>query len=428
MAPAICCPCLQGADSMQRTDVAIIGAGQAGLAMSRCLSERGVDHVVLERGRIAERWRSERWDSLRLLTPNWMTRLPGGGYRGADPNGFMTMAETVGFLEDYACSITAPVEDGVEVLSVETIDGGFRLLTDRGQWSVRAVVVATGYSDRPRIPSIAKHISSRIRQVAPRDYRNPRQLAQGGVLVAGASATGIQLAEEINRSGRPVTLSVGSHTRLPRLYHGHDILWWLDRLGMLAKPVAEVTDLAAARRQPSLQLIGTPEHRSLDLAGLREQGVRLVGRAVAACDTRIRFSGDLADTTAAAERRLRRVLANIDRAAAGKARYSTDPGYIPSLFLSAEPTEIDLIDQGIETVIWATGYRREYPWLKLDVFDARGEILNDGGVCAYPGLYVLGLNFMRHRSSSFLDGVGRDAEALAAHVAMFLDASRRAAA
>ncbi|MER8476051.1 NAD(P)-binding domain-containing protein [Mesorhizobium sp. M1163] len=413
---------------MQRTDVAIIGAGQAGLAMSRCLSERGIYHVILERGRIAERWRSERWDSLRLLTPNWMTRLPGGGYRGADPDGFMTMAETVGFLEDYACSITAPVEDGVEVLSVEKIEGGFRLLTDRGQWSVRAVVVATGNSDRPRIPSIAKHISSRIRQIVPRDYRNPRQLVQGGVLVAGASATGIQLAEEIHRSGRPVTLSVGSHTRLPRLYRGHDILWWLDRLGALVKPVAEVSDLAAARRQPSLQLIGTPERRSLDLAGLQEQGVRLVGRAIAACDTRIRFNGDLADTTAAAERTLRRVLANTDRAAVAEGRDSIDPGSIPSLILSAEPTEIDLTDEGIETIIWATGYRREYSWLKLDVFDTRGEILNDGGICSYPGLYVLGLNFMRHRSSSFLDGVGRDAEALAAHMAMFLDASRRAAA
>jgi putative flavoprotein involved in K+ transport len=428
MAPAIWCPWLQGADSMQRTDVAVIGAGQAGLAMSRCLTERGLDHVVLERGRIAERWRSERWDSLRLLTPNWMTRLPGGGYRGANPDGFMTMAETVGFLEDYACSITAPVEDGVEVLSTETIDGGFRLLTDRGQWSARAVVVATGYSDRPHIPPMAKEISCRIRQIVPRDYRNPRQLPRGGVLVAGASATGIQLAEEIHRSGRPVTLSVGSHTRLPRLYRGHDILWWLERLGTLAKPVAEVPDLAAARRQPSLQLIGTPERRSLDLAGLREQGVRLVGRAVAARQTRIRFNGDLADTTAAAERRLRRMLANIDRAAAGEGRYPVDSGPIPSLILSAEPTEIDLIDQGIETVIWATGHRREYSWLKLDVFDAGGEILNDGGVCDYPGLYVLGLNFMRHRNSSFLDGVGRDAEALATHVAMFLGASRRAAA
>ncbi|MER8792490.1 NAD(P)-binding domain-containing protein [Mesorhizobium sp. M0983] len=164
---------------MQHTDVAIIGAGQAGLAMSRCLSERGVYHVVLERGRIAERWRSERWDSLRLLTPNWMTRLPGCGYRGANPDGFMTMAETVGFLKDYACSITAPVANGVEVLSAERVDGGFRLLTDRGQWGVRAVVVATGYSDRPRIPTMAKQISSRIRQIVPRDYRNPQQLPQG---------------------------------------------------------------------------------------------------------------------------------------------------------------------------------------------------------------------------------------------------------
>ncbi|AZN98814.1 pyridine nucleotide-disulfide oxidoreductase [Mesorhizobium sp. M9A.F.Ca.ET.002.03.1.2] len=414
---------------MQRTDVAVIGAGQAGLAVSRCLSERGIGHVVLERGRVAERWRSERWDSLRLLTPNWMTRLPGGGYRGPDPDGFMTMPETVRFFEEYGRSIGAPVESGAEVRSAEAIDGGFRLFTNRARWTARAIVVATGYSDRPCVPPIARHISPSIRQITPWDYRNPGQLPPGGVLVVGASATGMQLAEEIHRSGRPVTLSVGGHTRLPRLYRGQDILWWLDRLGTLDRPIGELPDPAAARRQSSLQLIGTPERRSLDLAHLCDQDVRLVGRAVAAYDRRVRFDGNLGAATAAAEYRLRRVLANIDRAAAlhGDGR-SDEPQSVQALILNVDPVEIDLIDQGIRTVIWATGYHREYPWLKMPVFDAQGEILNDGGICPLPGLYVLGLNFMRRRNSSFIDGVGRDAEALADHIAGFVGALPRIAA
>ncbi|HSK40491.1 MAG TPA: NAD(P)-binding domain-containing protein, partial [Arenibaculum sp.] len=212
---------------MKRTQVVVIGGGQAGLAMSHCLDRHGIDHVVLERGRIGERWRGERWDSLRLLTPNWMSRLPGFSYRGSDPDGYMTMPEVVRYLEDYARHSAAPVEDATTVRSVERLpDGyrpngyrpdGYRVETNRGTWMARAVVIATGHCDVPLVPAMARHLPADIRQVTPSRYRNPDDLPDGGVLVVGASATGAQLADELHRSGRPVTLSVGRHTRLPRL-------------------------------------------------------------------------------------------------------------------------------------------------------------------------------------------------------------------
>lgn len=414
---------------MKRTGIVVVGAGQAGLAMSHCLRQRGIEHVVLERGRIGERWRSERWDSLRLLTPNWMTRLPGGGYDGPDPHGFMTMPETISFLEGYARSAGAPVEDGTTVTSASHAGSGFHVVTDRGEWLARGLVVATGHCDRPGVPAMAGSLSSRLLQVVPRDYRNPAQLPQGGVLIVGAAATGIQLAEEIHQSGRPVTLSVGGHTRLPRHYRGRDILWWLDRLGSLRKLKAEMPHGAVGREEPSLQLIGSPDHRSIDLAALRTAGVRVVGRASGMDGSRARFDGDLSETTAAAGRRLTRILDQIDAAVSGGACEAAEaPSPTESVLLHADPVGIDLEKAGIRTVVWATGYRRQYPWLKMPVLDTLGNIVNEGGVCPLPGLYVLGLNFMRRRNSSFIDGVGHDAEALASHISLWLARKRQFAA
>ena len=218
---------------MTRTDVIIIGAGQAGLAMSHCLTMRGIDHLVLERGRIAERWRSERWDSLKLLTPNWMTRLPGWRYDGPDPDGFMDMAEVVAMFERYQRSFSAPVNAPARVIKVSRSGNGYFVQTSRGAFQARAVVIATGHCDRPHIPEIARGLSGSIRQIVPSHYRNAAELENAGVLVVGASATGIQLAQEINNSGRPVTLAVGHHTRLPRSYRGRDIMDWLERIGTL---------------------------------------------------------------------------------------------------------------------------------------------------------------------------------------------------
>ncbi len=264
---------------MRRSDVLVVGAGQAGLALSACLGQAGIGHVLIERGRVAERWRSERWDSLRLLTPNWMTRLPGHRHDGPDPEGFMGRDVVVELLEGYAAAIAAPVEEGTAVLSVRPAEDGFAVETDRGAWRARAVVVAMGACDLPAVPGWAADLSPEIAQVVPGAYRNPAGLTAGGVLVVGASATGVQFAREIHASGRPVTLAVGRHIRLPRRHRGRDIMEWMDRAGILDEPWWEVPDLAAARRQPSLQLSGAADGVGLDLMRLRAMGVRLVGRA-----------------------------------------------------------------------------------------------------------------------------------------------------
>lgn len=414
---------------MRYTDVVVIGAGQAGLAMSWHLTARGIDHVVLERRRIAERWLSERWDSLRLLTPNWCTRLPGWRYRGPDPDGFMTMAEVVRFFDGYARSFSAPVLTDSEVQAVQMRAGFWHVATDRGCWRARGVVVATGHCGTPLVPEMAWAMPTHVEQLTPRDYRNPQQLAGGGVLVVGASASGVQLADELSRSGRAVTLAVGRHIRLPRRYRRCDIIWWLDRIGALDERIEQVPDAEAARNQPSLQLVGDLQHRSIDLASLAAQGVRIVGRATHVEGGRIAFAADLEYSTDAAERKLLGLRARIDRfvVARGLACEVCEPEPHLSVALSSSRESIDLRAEGIGTVIWATGFRRRYPWLKAPVCDRQGEIRHRGGRGAAPGLYVLGLRFLRRRKSSFIDGVGPDAEELTEHLLQYLGAGYRAA-
>jgi putative flavoprotein involved in K+ transport len=397
-------------------DAIIIGGGQAGLAMSQCLARLGVEHVVLERGRIAERWRSERWDSLRLLTPNWMSRLPGGWhYDGADPDGFMTIPEVVTYLDRYAQAFAAPVETETRVHALRRTAQGFALDTSRGALQARTVVIATGHCDAPQVPAMARALPASIMQLTPSAYRRPAQLPQGGVLVVGGSASGVQLAEEIHHSGRPVTLAVGGHTRLPRLWRGRDIMTWLDRIGALEESAEAVADLAHARKQPSLQLVGRPDRRSLDLGTLHQMGVRVTGRAMGAEGCVLHLADDLGQSTIAAQRRLERLLARIEPLATTEGAPWQD---LPQpLALPEAPQRLDLAAEGIRSVIWATGFRRDYGWLQMPgLLDAGGEILHRGGVTPAPGLFVLGLRFLRRRNSSFLDGVGADAEALAWHV------------
>lgn len=413
---------------MNRTETVIIGGGQAGLAMSRCLKERGIDHVILERGQIGERWRSQRWDSLRLLTPNWQTRLPGWSYRGPDPDGFMGRQEVIQYLDGYARSFSAPVETGVAVRSLRREGPEFRVDSNRGSWTASNVVIATGNCDQPHVPEFAGRMPAGVVQFAPSAYRNPADLPAGGVLVVGASATGIQLAEEIHASGRPVTLAVGRHTRLPRRYRGRDIQWWLDAIGVWEERAEDERDPERARREPSLQLVGSSEHRSLDLGVLRRQGVRLMGRALEVENGRLRLADDLADSMAAAEERRARLLRRIDDHIAQRGlMYSLPPAdAAPALRPPAAPASLDLQRAGIRTVVWATGYRRSYPWLRVPVLDRRGEIIHHHGVTPEPGLYVLGLQFQRTRKSSFLDGVGADARLLAFHIAAREKAARAA--
>jgi putative flavoprotein involved in K+ transport len=418
---------------VKRTDVVIIGGGQAGLAMSSCLTELGIEHVVLERGRVAERWRSERWDSLRLLTPNWQSRLPGYRYQGADPDGFMTMPEVIGFLDGYARSFTAPVETGSGVVHVSGDEDGYTVVTTRGVWEAPNVVLATGFSDRPFVPGLASGLAADIHQVTPSTYRNPGSLPPGGVLVVGASASGVQLAEELHASGRPVTLAVGRHTRLPRRYRGRDIFWWMDRMGVFDETIGHVFDAEVSRQQPSLQLVGRPDHRTIGLRELASEGVRFVGRMVAAQARRVSFDDSLVATTAAADVKLASLRRRIDDfiRSSGMGQDVEEPDtFGPSwpLAIDSSASTLDLGAERITSVLWATGFRRSYPWLQVPVLDADGEIVHTGGVTPAEGLYALGLHFQRRRKSAFIDGVGDDARTLAGLIARRLRCRGTAAA
>jgi putative flavoprotein involved in K+ transport len=402
---------------MNSIDTVIIGGGQAGLAMSRCLSERAVDHVVLERGRVAERWRTERWDSLRLLTPNWQTRLPGFRYEGPEPDGYMSMPQLVDFFDRYAASFAAPVESATTVRAVEKAGDHFRVQTNRGPWFPRNVVIATGYSDLPYVPPLAPQLSSRIVQIVPTRYRNADQLSPGGVLVVGASATGVQLADEIHASGRPVTLAVGRHLRLPRSYRGRDIMWWLDAMGVFDETTDDVFDARVSRRQPSLQLAGRTDVHPLDVLSLQQRGVRVLGRLVGAEQEHVFFDDDLIATTSASDVKLAEILQRIDAFIAKTESHTValrepfEPTWTSALGVTE--TTIDLRAAGIETVIWATGFTRRYPWLKVPALDDHGEIRHRAGITPVPGLFVLGMHFQRRRKSAFIDGVGDDAAFLA---------------
>jgi len=411
-----------------RVPTVVIGAGHAGLAVSKLLAEHDVDHVVLERGEVANTWRTERWDSLRLLTPNWQNRLPGFAYSGDDPDGFMTMGEVVDFIDGYATVIDAPLQTRVAVHSVQRDGDRYRVAANGRTWDADSVVLATGGFNLARLPAVAADLPPGIDSVTARDYRRPGQLREGGVLVVGASATGIQVADEIHRSGRPVTIAVGEHVRLPRTYRGRDIQWWLDGIGRLDERYDEVDDIVRARHVPSPQLVGTPDRSTLDLNALTANGVRLVGRLAAIDEGKALFSGSLRNVCALADLKQIRLLDEIDEWASGSG-LDPDVGPIerfPDTMVDESPLlTLDLANGEIETVFWATGYRSDYSWLEIPVLDRRGEIRHDGGVVTdSPGLYRLGLNFLRRRKSSFIHGAEDDAVDITDHLVAYLQTRR----
>ncbi len=411
---------------MKHIDTIIIGAGQAGLAMSACLQQRAVPHVLLERGRVANSWATERWDSLRLLTPNWQSRLPGCSYGGSDPDGFMDRTGVVGFIEDYAARIAAPVETRTRVTAVSRLGDGYRVATDKGPWTCRNLVLASGACNRAHVPACAAALPDHIAQLSPLDYRTPSQLRAGAVLVVGASATGVQLAAEIRAAGHAVTLAAGQHIRMPRHYRGRDIQWWMDRSGMLATTTGEIDDIARARAAPSLQLTGDPEAQFLDLNALQRAGIEVVGRLADIRAGEALFSGGLANAAMSSDLKMNRALAAFDSwARAAGIDGLPPPERFPATRIPACPTlRLDLAKARISTVIWATGFRPDFGWLHLPVFDHKGRLVRQGGLVA-PGLYVLGLPFLRSRKSSLIDGVGADAAALADHLVQ--STGRRAA-
>jgi putative flavoprotein involved in K+ transport len=409
---------------MRSVTTVVIGAGHAGLAMSRRLTERSIDHVVLERGEVANTWRTERWDSLRLLTPNWQSRLPGYAYDGDDPDGFMTMPEVISFIEGYAREASAPVRTHTVVTSVRAAGDGYVVETDQGEWRAPTVVLATGACNVPHVLAVAAAVPSRITTLTPFQYRRPGQLEEGGVLVVGASATGIQLADEIHRSGRPVTLAVGQHVRAPRVYRGMDIQWWMDAAGVLDERYDEVDDIVRARKVPSLQLAGSPDRVTIDLNALTTLGVKLVGKLAGIHDGQAQFSGSLRNQCAMADLKLGRLLDTIDEWATSEGLDGEcEPPYrfAPTAVEESPPLGLDLDRGEIQTIIWATGFRPDYSWLDVPVLDRKGQIRHDGGVVEAPGLYLMGMPFLRRRKSSLIDGAAPDAADLSAHLAGYLD-------
>jgi putative flavoprotein involved in K+ transport len=361
---------------------------------------------VLERGEVANSWRHERWDSLRLLTPNWQSRLPGLAYDGTEPDEYMTAEEVAGLITRFAEG--APVRTDTKVTSLRLKGDGYLVATSRGELLARTVVIASGACNAPAVPGLASALPADFEQLTAFDYRNPEQLPHGGVLVVGASATGVQLAAELRESGRPVILSVGEHVRLPRTYRGRDVLWWMDASGVWDQRYDQLDDLERARRLPSPQLVGTREHATLDLNALTAMGVELVGRWAAVRDGRALFSGGLRNVCSLADLKMERLLDTFDAwAGAG----GTEPERFPPTEVPpATRLELDLRTGEVQSVLWATGYRPDYGWLDVPVVDTKGRLRHDGGdVFDSPGLYALGLPVLRRRKSTFICGIEDDA-------------------
>jgi putative flavoprotein involved in K+ transport len=363
------------------------------------------------------------------LTPNWQSRLPDFRYDGPDPDGYMTSADVAELIARFAVHARAPVRTATKVTSVRPSDDGYQVTTSSGRIRSRAVVIATGACNRPAVPAFARELPPEIHQLTPFGYRNPTQLPDGGVLVVGASATGVQLAAELRHAGRPVILSVGEHVRLPRTYRGRDVLWWMEASGVWDQRYNEVDDLARVRRLPSPQLVGTPERTTLDLNALSAMGVELVGRFAAVRDGRALFSGGLRNVCSLADLKLERLLDTFD--ATGRAdgcdRDGTPSERLAPTEVGRSPRlELDLRSGEIRVILWATGFRPDYRWLDVPVVDAKGQLRHDGGAVDSPGLYALGLPVLRRRKSTFIHGIEDDAREVIDHLGGYLAGDSRA--
>ncbi len=402
---------------IETVETLIVGGGQAGLAVSHMLSRSSRPHLILERGRIAERWRTERWDGLRFQFPNWSVQLPDFPFRRADADGFATSPEIVEYISAYADHVRAPIRCGVAVTSLRHFEdgAGFLAETSAGPVASANVVVATGPYQRPIIPDLLQD-DTWLFQVHASKYRAPDQLPDGAVLVVGSGASGAQIAEELVRADRRVFLSVGHHRRMPRRYRGRDLIWWLNSLGLDQTPTE--------KRGPdrSLPLItGAYGGHTIDFRAFAEQGMTLLGRVVAAENGILDIAPDLAKNLASGDAAYAGFLDMVD---AHVVRHGLDmpaePGArtaYPDPPCVAEPLRrLDMRAEGISTVIWATGYGCDFSWLDLPVIDGAGEPVHRGGITEVPGLYFVGLQWLSKMNSSFLSGVGDDAARLAAHI------------
>jgi putative flavoprotein involved in K+ transport len=402
----------------ETVETLIIGGGQAGLTMSHMLSQRGRPHLVLERRRIAERWRTERWDGLRFQFPNWAVRLPDFPFPHADPDAFAPSGAIVCYLEAYADFIAAPVRCGVTVTALRRQEAtpGFLAETPAGPVAAQNIVVATGPYQRPLIPPLFPADASVV-QVHASGYRAPEQLPDGAVLIVGSGASGAQISEELLRAGRHVYLSVGRHRRMPRRYRGRDLIWWLSALGL---DETRVEDRGPERPQPLIT--GALGGYTIDLRDFAARGVTLLGRLERAHGVKLEFSpglaGLIADGDATYMAFLDMVDAHIERQGLNLSAEPAARAVHPDPPCLLDPiTSLDMRAAGIGSIIWATGYGVDFGWIDIPVFDARGAPLHRAGITGVPGLYFLGLPWLAKLNSSFLSGVGDDAAHLAGHIA-----------
>jgi putative flavoprotein involved in K+ transport len=395
---------------MERHDTVIIGAGQAGLAMSYHLRERGREHLLLERDRLGGRWHSERWDSLHYQFPNWSLRLPGHQYSGADPEGFCHYSAVVDFLADYAAKIDPPARTGVNVSSVRADGRAFTIETNHGTILAKNVVIATGAFPSPRVPGFACKLSPSIVQLHSAQYRSSDRLPPGGVLVVGSGSSGGQIAEELHRSGRHVLLSVSSHRKVPRRFLGKDVLWWLLELGWMDRPI---DSFPGRKPPPAILLSGIDGGHDLDVRRFAAEGVTLLGRTLDADGTSIRVSDDvpvmLSEADAACDEFVRAAVARAREL--GMVVEASEGHSIPEC--AALSGAVDLARLGVTSIIWCTGYEPAFDWIHIPVFDAAGAPVQHRGETAVSGLYFLGLHWMHSFKSGALFGVGEDAEYIA---------------
>jgi putative flavoprotein involved in K+ transport len=396
-------------------DTVIVGGGQAGLAMSHHLRERQREHVILERHRVAERWRSERWDSLHFLLPNQWLSLPGKSYHGSEPGGFTHHDVVLRFVLDYAAEIDAPVRSGVNVTSLKPGDNAaYALDTSDGEIAARHVVIATGPFQRPLIADCAKALPKSVHQIDAIHYRNPQELPPGAVLVVGSGNSGCQIVDELLDHGRRVFFALGRHSRPPRRYRGKDVIWWFEELGRFDIPV----DTFPNRKYPPTSLLtGMKGGYDLDPRRSSAAGAILLGRLTGAMDGKLAFADDAESLLAAADQSHANFIAAADKLAQTRSDLGpADPADPPAAPPIKDIRSLDLARENIGTIIWSAGYGYDFAWVHLPILDAKGAPIQARGVTACPGVYFLGLHWMHTFRSAIMPFVGRDAEYLAEHM------------
>jgi putative flavoprotein involved in K+ transport len=399
--------------------VIVIGGGQAGLSVSASLKDRGIAHLVLEKNRIAHAWRTQRWDAFCLVTPNWQCQLPGFAYSGSEPNGFMPRDEIVGYVEAYAKYIDAPVREGVAVTRVvQGEGGGFALETSDGPMTADAIVLAVSAYHVPNVPRIGERIPADIVQIHSSDYKNSAQLPPGGVLVVGSGQSGCQIAEDLHLAGRAVHLVVGSAPRCPRLYRGRDAVDWLDDLGQYDLPVDQHPLREGVRKKANHYLTGRDGGRDIDLRRFALEGMTLYGRLQDVAEGRLQFGDDLARNLDGADTVYNGICKLIDKHIAEYGIDAPETGhYAPVWHPSETPTELDLHAAGITSIVWATGFRSDWSWVDLPIFNGAGYPTHRRGVTTMDGVYVIGMPWLYTWGSGRFVGIGRDAAFVADQIA-----------